>query len=148
MICTSSSNFSSIVLCVTLYTTSSTLIELYMKCINCKIFSIGTINEDTNCYLNSMAEDTQIALCSFLPYQLGLLLFLSISRILIKKNLYRDLIHLSQTNTMWCNIITDDLVWKIIFRVKFSYFICNNYVVFNFMIFIMLCTIRIDCDLL
>merc|ERR1712154_256706 len=59
---------------------------------------VQTINEDTKCYLNCLAEDTQIALCSFIPYQ--------------------DLIHLSQSNQLWNNIISDDLVWRICFRVK------------------------------
>ena len=61
--------------------------------------SIQTINEDTYCYLNSMSEDTQISLCTFIPYQ--------------------DLLHLAQTNKLWNSIITDDLVWKMCFRVKF-----------------------------
>eukprot|EP00483_Globobulimina_turgida_P003109 UN03114 len=62
---------------------------------------IQTINEDTKCYLNCMAQDTQIALCSFVAYN--------------------DLIHLSQTNKLWNDIIMlmdDGIVWRICFQVK------------------------------
>eukprot|EP01084_Bolivina_argentea_P300727 518631_1 len=59
---------------------------------------LRTINPSTKCYLNDMAEHTQIALCSFIPYN--------------------DLAHLAQTNKLWHNIISDDLVWRICFRVK------------------------------
>eukprot|EP01083_Nonionella_stella_P290360 988014_1 len=59
---------------------------------------IRTINEDTKCYLNCMSEDTQIALCRFIPYD--------------------DLIYLAQSNKLWYSIIRDDLVWRICFRVK------------------------------
>ena len=93
--------------------------------IQCILHRISTINEDTKCYLNCMAEDTQIALCSFLPYQLSVNVNMYIITIFVHYSLNiifdRELIHLSQTNKMWCNIITDDLVWRIVFRVKLSF---------------------------